>query len=145
MDENYTEVYVDDYDETSNEQPIIYTRDIKTCIAALVHLNYSTVLLHILATKEEIELDNYKAVIGEVSGEIESIELFTGPYTEKKHIQQLIDIASEYNLNVEVIPCKTDIYGSGSIGYNQNNHCYYNVIMESGKPLFNSYDVHRSR
>ncbi len=145
MNENYIEVGVDDYEETVEEAPIIYTRDVKTCIAALLHLESSAILLHIEANKDEIKLDNYRDVLKELSNEIQSIELFTGPDTINEHVQELINISESYNIEVEVLPCKVDDYGSGSIGFNQSNHSYYDILMEQGKPIFNSYDVYKMK
>ena len=66
MDENYIEVGVDDYEETSSEQPIIYTRDINTCVAALIHRDSSTVLTHIEITDGVVHDNNYRAIIEEL-------------------------------------------------------------------------------
>ena len=143
--EEYTLVGVDEYEETTNESPIVYTTDIKTCIAALMHFESTSVLLHIEATKEGLHDKPYKDIIDEMPTEIKKIELFVGLQTDNNHIVSLMDYAESRGINIEVFPSKTDMYGNGSIGFNFSNHSYYGIMMENGRPVFESYNINHVR
>lgn len=129
-------VYIDDYKELNEEEPIAYTRDICTCIVALIHRKKSSTLIHIEAGDNYIELENLSTLIlNSKENPILSAELFLGPKTSLGNLSIVTFILERYNIKYTIHDAFRSLSNEYSIGYNFNTKDYYLVTMDQGNPI----------
>lgn len=134
--DNYV-VGLDEYREINESNPLAYTRDLVTCIAVLLHLKDSSILMHIAAFENgEIELDKFMRLVGERRDEIERAEVFKAPRTELPSLDKVCDILTNNGISFELENVFRNYSNMTSVGYNYNDKKYYMVDMYKGVPEF---------
>lgn len=134
--DNYV-VGLDEYMEINESNPLAYTRDLVTCIAVLLHLKDSSILMHIAAFENgEIELDKFMRLVGERRDEIERAEVFKAPKTELPSLDKVCDILTNNGISFELENVFRNYSNMTSVGYNYNDKKYYMVDMYKGVPEF---------
>ena len=130
-------VGLDEYMEINELNSLAYTRDLTTCIAVLLHLKDSSILMHIAAFENgEIELDKFIKLVSERKEEIESAEVFKAPRTETPSLDKVCDILTNNSISFELENVFRNYSNMTSVGYNYNNKKYYMVDMYKGEPEF---------
>ena len=134
--DNYV-VGLDEYMEINESNPLAYTRDLVTCIAVLLHLKDSSILMHIAAFENgEIELDKFMRLVGERRDEIERAEVFKAPKTELPSLDKVCDILTNNGISFELENVFRNYSNMTSVGYNYNDKKYYMVDMYKCVPEF---------
>lgn len=128
-------VGLDEYKEMNSENPISYTRDLTTCIAVLLHLENSSILMHIASFEDgKIELNKFiKLVNGK---DIINAEIFKSLKTDKDCLDKVCDILTKKGINFQIDDVFKNYSNLTSIGYNYNTKTYYMVNMHMGIPEF---------
>lgn len=133
MNEEYL-IGLDEYKELDESSPLGYTRDIRTCICALLHKENSTILMHIEAYDDsDIKLSKFKDLLTE---EVKLCQLFVGPSTTKINLDLVTRLVSNYQISVEVYQAFVSYSNEVAVGYDYNKKEYYGVSMYKGIPEF---------
>lgn len=128
---------LDKYVVANSENPRVYTRDLASCIAVLLHLSSSSILMHVPAYKNGIiELDNFKSLIGKVKSEIINVEIFKGPITSDEHLNLICNYLMMINIAYDINNAFVNYSNQCSIGYDYNLKNYYMINMHNGYPEF---------
>ena len=130
-------VGLDEYKELNENNPIGYTRDLATCIAVLLHLKGSSILMHIAAFESgKIELDKFIRLVIEKRNEIEKAEIFKAPKTVHSSLDKVCDVLINSGISFEIEDVFINYSNMTSVGYNYNTKTYYMVDMNLGEPEF---------
>lgn len=134
--DNYV-VGLDEYMEMNESNPLAYTRDLATCIAVLLHLKNSSILMHIAVFENgKIELNKFIKLVSERKEEIENAEVFKAFKTEQSSLDKVCDILTNNGISFELEDVFRNYSNMTSVGYNYNNKKYYMVDMYMGEPEF---------
>ena len=130
-------VGLDEYTIMNEVNPIAYTRDLTSCIAVLLHLKDSCILMHIAAFERgEIELHKFIKLVSERKEEIESAEIFKALKTELSNLDKVCDILTELGISFEIEDVFRNYSNVTSVGYNYKDKKYYMVNIYEEGPEF---------
>lgn len=136
MDDEYV-VGLDEFKEMNSEKPLLYTRDLTTCIAVLLHLDKSCILMHIAAFEnDDIELQKFTMLVKNRYKEVINAEIFKAPRTQMKCLNQVCDILTKNGISFQIEDVFKNYSNLTSVGYNYNTKKYYMVDMYMGVPEF---------
>lgn len=130
-------VGLDEYIIMNETYPIAYTRDLTSCIAVLLHLKNSSILMHIAAFKSgEIELNKFIKLINDRKEEIENADIFKAPKTELSNLDKVCDILTKEGISFEIEDVFRNYSNVTSVGYNYKDKKYYMVNIYEEGPEF---------
>lgn len=130
-------VGLDEAKELTKDSPLGYTRDLTTCIAVLLHLKDSSILMHIAAFEGgKIELNKFVNIVNERKSEIERAEVFKSPKTVSSSLDIVCDILTYNGISFELEDVFRNYSNMTSVGYNYNTKTYYMIDMYLGEPEF---------
>lgn len=130
-------VGLDEYKELNEKNPIGYTRDLITCIGVLLHLDSSSILMHIAAFESgKVELQKFTKLVNERKNEIEKAEIFKAPKTVPSSLDKVCDVLINGDISFEIEDVFINYSNMTSVGYNYNTKTYYMVDMNLGEPEF---------
>jgi len=118
-----------DYVLLNNDNPIGYTYDLYTCVAALIYRENSIILAHLEMSQKNNSVD-YKSlfhILDLNDDNILNIELFAGPKTDMNDLKLIGSLLDNYAITYEIKESFVNIYGKGSIGFDYNTRDYYFV------------------
>lgn len=138
---NYISVGLNEIKQTKKNSRIIYTVDLCTCIACVIHKKDKTYLMHIEAYEEGNI--NLKRLISLLDSEkdINVVDLFKGPYTNNENLDLVTRLLDKHNIHYGIydgIITRSNLCG---IAYNEEDDNYYSVIMENGKAYLKKQEV----
>ncbi len=130
-------VGLDEYKILDEENPIGYVRDIKTCMAILIHKEKNTALLHVESYDNTIFIDNFMELLrAEKGNKIKSVDIFMGDETSIGNLSIIKFILHKLKIDYHVYQVFKDLSNSTSIGYNYLTNDYYMAEMDKGNPKF---------
>ena len=129
-------VPLDDYRVLDSKNPIGYTRDIHSCIVALVHKTKCSVLLHIEANDRNINIDYFlEALKREEGNKIKSVDLFIGDDTNIGNLSIVQFILHRFNIPYNEYKVFRNNSNETSVGFNYITKDYYMATMDKGMPI----------
>ena len=130
-------VGLDEYKILDEENPMGYVRDIKTCMAILIHKEKNAALLHVESYENTIFIDNFMELLRtEKDNKIKSVDIFLGDETSVGNLSIIKFILHKLNIDYHVYQVFKDLSNSTSIGYNYLTNDYYMAEMDKGNPKF---------
>ena len=127
-------VGLDEYKILNSENPVGYTRDIHSCIICIFHRKEDSILMHIEAYDNMIELENFFEVISKSKNLIENVDIFKGKYTLPGNLSIIRFVLNKNKIKYKIHDVFTNKSNETSVGYNYNTNDYYMASMEKGVP-----------
>lgn len=142
MNENYYLAYLNDYATTDENHPIVYTRDLYSCIAVFMHEKSKTTLFHIESYKDgEIKIDILNDYLKNTDGKEINASIFKARNSSDTNINIIITLIEKNNISYTINDAYVSLSNETTIGYNANDDVYYGITMDNGVPIFDEIKI----
>lgn len=130
-----------DYDQTQEDKPLIYTYELYPFLSIIYHLHDSAILFSIEETKNmSHSYENLNTVTKEVNDDIEYADIFIGKECDETNLQELERFMRINEIPYNIYPLFSQD-GIESIGYNYNENKYYGVVFHTISMGFDEYKI----
>lgn len=134
----YQEIGIGEVGISSDDTPVLVTREIQTCVAVLLITEECAFMLHInfQDTKDYSKsLSDFCELLKKYNGKIQKLQMFLGSKTSSDNIEKLKEVFRNSQLNVEIYRSYLD-GDMGSIAYDFKQDKYYGLDIDNN---FHSY------
>lgn len=146
MDKNYYLAFINEFATSDEVHPVVYTRDLYSCMAVLTHEDKSTTLFHIEAYyAEDIKIDKLKKHLEESEGRIISADVLLSRHTDTTNTDIVVNLMKRYNIDYQINNAPVSLSNETAIGYNHKEKVYYGVTMHMGIPIFEEVTLGEER
>lgn len=130
-------VELNGYKVLDKNNPIGYVRDIHSCIGLLIHKKNNSILIHIEAYDDSIDLDILSECLKyDKDNPVLNAEIYRGYYTSNGNMSIIKFILDRMGITfTENMIFKNETNGT-SVGYNYLTKDYYVVTMDKNIPQF---------
>ena len=129
-------VGLNDYKILDRKHPVAYTRDISSCIVALIHRKKNSALLHIESYDGSIEIGHFIDLLeNQKDNPVMKVEIFKGYHTSSGNLSVIKFILHRLNIDYEEYFVFRNGSNETSVGYNYLTEEHLIARMDKGTPI----------
>lgn len=140
---NAIKVGLNEIKSTNNNCKIIYTIDLTSCMAIVMHTPDKTYMMH-LESYEKNNMHLTKLIKFLLKNRsVISIDIFKAPYTNYYNLNKIVDMFNDFKIQSYIYDAFINKSNLCGVAYNDENDEYLSVSMDLGKPRFETQNIRK--